>query len=136
MPECDAVGVNNRELTFNQPWLRYAIPSSDGQYDNCYRYAPTHSNTSGPGQCSTDMFDTSKKIACTEFVYASGERNIQTEVKNCVLCEEKKLINFKHKTHTCVRLILKCKIGSLCLTVLFSLTFTVRILINWHLLGQ
>lgn len=87
MPECDVDGVNNRDLVYNQQWLRYAIPFNDGKYDNCYRYAPTHSTiTTGSGQCSADMFNTSMKIACTEFVYASDERNIQTEVNwiDCV----------------------------------------------------
>lgn len=80
MPECDIDGVNNRELSYNQPWLRYAIPYSNGKYEECFRYEPTHVTTAGPGQCSTDMFNTSLGIPCTEFVYASDERNLQTEV--------------------------------------------------------
>lgn len=85
VPECDLHGANNRALLYDQQWLPHAIPHTNGKYDNCYRYAPTHStNTTGLGQCSTDMFNTSKKIACTEFVYASDERNIQTEV-NCLI---------------------------------------------------
>lgn len=82
MPECDIDGVGNRDLLYDQQWLPYAIPHSDGKYDNCYRYAPKHSTAAiGSGQCNADMFNTSMKIACTEFVYASDERNIQTEVK-------------------------------------------------------
>lgn len=78
MPECE-VGNNNRELAFNQPWLNYAIPSENGKYDKCYRYAPK-SNLNDPGKCSADMFDTSKRIECTEYIYASDEVNLQTEV--------------------------------------------------------
>lgn len=82
MPECE-VGDNNRELTFNQPWLSYAIPSENGKYDKCHRYAPKSltSTLNEPGKCSADMFDTSKQIECTEYIYASNEVNLQTEVK-------------------------------------------------------
>lgn len=84
MPECE-IGSNNRELSFDQPWLDYAIPLKNGKLNNCRRYAPRNgtTNLNGPGQCSADMFDTSVEIACTEFVYTSNERNLQTEVWNC-----------------------------------------------------
>lgn len=82
VPECEA-GNNNRELPFNQTWLNNAIPMENGKFDKCHRYAPKvyTSALSDPGQCSADMFDTSKKIECTEYVYSSNEINLQTEVK-------------------------------------------------------
>lgn len=84
VPECE-LGNNNRELTFNQPWLENAIPSKNGKFDKCQRYAPKNWTIDEPGKCSADMFDTSNKIKCTEFVYGSDERNLQTEVKK-IMC--------------------------------------------------
>lgn len=77
MPECE---IGN-DIPFNQPWLKNAIPSTNGKFDNCYRYAPKNLTTADPGKCSADMFDASRKIACTEFIHATDERNLQTEVK-------------------------------------------------------
>lgn len=82
MPECE-FGVNNRDLLYNQPWLSSAIPQLNEKFDNCYRYAPKNwTSTLLPGQCTADMFDSSKKIACNEYVYTTDEKNIQTEVRN------------------------------------------------------
>lgn len=86
MPECES-SENNRDLAYNQPWLNIAIPATDGKFDNCYRYAPKN-KTADTGQCSADMFDTSTKIPCTEFIHASDERNMQTEV---IICSNKNL---------------------------------------------
>lgn len=80
VPECEASN-NNRDLPFDQPWLHIAIPSKSEKLDNCFRYAPKN-RTTEPGKCTADMFDTSKRIACNEFIYASDEKNIQTEVVN------------------------------------------------------
>lgn len=80
MPECE-VGIDNREIPFDRPWLDIAIPSENGKLDNCHRYAPKNWTDITPGQCSVDMFDRSKKIPCNEYIYASDEKNIQTEVK-------------------------------------------------------
>lgn len=79
MPECE-FGANNRELPFNQPWLSDAIPLENGKLDNCHRYAPRNWSAGEPGRCNANMFDTSTKISCNEFIYASDEKNIQTEV--------------------------------------------------------
>lgn len=81
VPECDVKGVNNRDLSYKQPWLPYAIPTINKEYEKCYRYAPINSAIGGNGQCSSDMFNKSQKIACTDYIYASDERNLQTEVK-------------------------------------------------------
>lgn len=83
VPECE-FGLSNRQLPFNRSWLSDAIPSKDGKFDNCHRYAPMNFNKSEePHQCTADMFNTSMKIACSEFIYASDEKNVQTEVKLC-----------------------------------------------------
>lgn len=79
MPECE-FGENDRNIPYNQPWLDNAIPSSNGKFDNCHRYAPKNWGENSSGQCTADMFDTSMKIPCNEFIYATDERNIQTEV--------------------------------------------------------
>lgn len=79
MPECD-VGENNREIAYNSTWSKYAIPTLNGKFEKCFRYAPTNPITHESGQCTADMFDNSTKIGCTEFIYASDEKNIQTEV--------------------------------------------------------
>lgn len=81
MTECDDITVNNRDLEFNQPWLNFSIPS-DSDYKKCYRYAPTAAAalSNGTGQCAADAFNTTHTIKCNEFVYASDERNVQTEV--------------------------------------------------------
>lgn len=80
MPECD-IGENNRDIIYDQPWLSYAIPPSKDGFDNCVRYAPKNASTAASGyECSADLFDTSKTIKCSEFVYTSDENNIQTEV--------------------------------------------------------
>lgn len=81
MPECD-IGNSNNDIVFDQPWLSHAIPKKNDKFDNCFRYAPKNS-TATPnalGTCSADMFDTTTKIACTEFIHASNEINVQTEV--------------------------------------------------------
>lgn len=87
MPECE-IGKNNREIPFNQSWLLSAIPAtSNDNIENCVRYTPImeqNSNTSTDKQthqCSENLFNTSQTTECSEFIYASDERNIQTEVK-------------------------------------------------------
>lgn len=79
MPECD-VGENNRDIPYNQDWLQYAIPISNGQFDKCFRYAPQNTSNITNNRCTADMFDTTTKIACSEFIYSSDEINAQTEV--------------------------------------------------------
>ena len=85
IPECD-VGENNREIDYDQPWLRNAIPvdSSNGQLENCVRFARLISNSSTESpplaKCGPDMFDRSSTIECSEFIYTTDERNVQTEV--------------------------------------------------------
>lgn len=79
MPECD-VGANNREIPFNQSWLENAIPFSDGKINQCQRFAPMNRTIADGGECSADMFDTSLEIACSEYIHASDEINVQTEV--------------------------------------------------------
>lgn len=90
MPECD-IGVNNREIQFDQPWLPNAIPYSNDQIDRCFRYVPKNQTETEYGKCSAEMFDKHVKIPCTEYVYASQERNLQTEV---TLNKNQKWINF------------------------------------------
>lgn len=80
MPECE-FGLNNRELPFDQSWLNNAIPTENGKIDNCYRYAPINYNKIEPNQCSADMFNKSRKIPCNEYIYATDEKNVQTEVQ-------------------------------------------------------
>lgn len=81
MPECD-VGENNREIVYDQPWLKFAIPTSKNGFENCVRNAPINSTTTNDYQCSANLFNTSKQIPCKEFVYKTDEINIQTEVKS------------------------------------------------------
>lgn len=78
VPECD-VGVNNRDIPYDQPWLSAAIPYSNNKIDRCFRYAPKN-YTSVSAECSADLFDNTTTIPCTEFIYASDETNVQTEV--------------------------------------------------------
>lgn len=81
VPECD-VSDNNRDISYNQTWLKYAIPQINNGYENCVRYAPI--NSSIGNQCNDDSFNTSKQIPCEGFIYASDEINVQTEVWNLV----------------------------------------------------
>lgn len=80
MPECEFAD-NNREIPFDQPWLSNAIPYSNDGIDNCFRYAPKNQTNEKSGECAADLFNKSVRIACSEYVYASDERNVQTEVK-------------------------------------------------------
>lgn len=81
MPECDVVSENNnRDIPYNQTWLNHAIPLKNEKFEKCLRFAPQNAATGEPGKCSADMFDMTKRIECREFVYASDERNVQTEV--------------------------------------------------------
>lgn len=79
MPNCD-IGENNREISYDQPWLSNAIPSSSGTFDSCSHYALKDNILIRPGQCNANVFNTSMKVKCSEFVYASDEKNLQTEV--------------------------------------------------------
>lgn len=80
MPECD-VGDDNRKIDYDQPWLNYAIPSTNNGYENCHRYEPIYElSTSNKQQCRPELFNTSKLIKCIEFVYKTDETNVQTEV--------------------------------------------------------
>ncbi|XP_031637755.1 solute carrier family 22 member 7-like, partial [Contarinia nasturtii] len=76
VPECD-FGDNNREISYNQTWLEYAIPKTQNGYENCVRYESIQSSTANT--CDVNSFNTSKQIECTEFIYATDELNIQTE---------------------------------------------------------
>ncbi|XP_031627744.1 uncharacterized protein LOC116343679 [Contarinia nasturtii] len=75
--ECD-VGDNNRKISFDQAWLKYAIPSTKSGFEKCVRYAPINSVTSN--KCDANSFNTSRIIGCTEFIYATDEMNVQTEL--------------------------------------------------------
>lgn len=80
MPECE-FSVNDRDLLYNQPWLSNAIPTKNGKFDNCHRFAPSNATSLETlDQCTANMFDSSKIIPCSEFIYTSDEINIQTEV--------------------------------------------------------
>lgn len=81
VPECD-VGDNNRAIGYDQPWLKYAIPSTSNGFENCLRYAPINVSAPYGHQCSANLFNTSKQIRCTEFVYTTDETNVQTEVRS------------------------------------------------------
>lgn len=86
MPECE-FGDHNREIPFDQPWLQYAIPFSNGEYATCFRFAPMiHRNgTVATDECTADFFNTSATIECSEYIYNTDERNLQTEVRKNVL---------------------------------------------------
>lgn len=82
IPECD-LNIDNRKLEYHQPWLEFAIPMKNDTYENCYRYAPINTTLFGSGeqnQCNSNQFDPTKTIKCAEYVYASDEINLQTEV--------------------------------------------------------
>lgn len=80
IPECDIDG-NNRNVPFDQPWLQNAIPFIQNKIDRCHRYAPRNGTSVVTNdRCDADMFDKTKLIECSEYVYASDERNVQTEV--------------------------------------------------------
>ncbi|XP_055299839.1 organic cation transporter protein-like [Sitodiplosis mosellana] len=85
IPECD-VGENSREIAYDQPWLRNAIPTienSNGKMENCVRYASLDRNSSTESslaKCGPDMFNKSLIVKCSEFIYATDERNVQTEL--------------------------------------------------------
>lgn len=114
VPECD-IGENNRNIPFMQPWVSHGIPMKNEKLDNCVHYALKNSTI---GQCSADTaFDTSKEIPCTEFIHATDERNIQTEVKN----SEPKIMSFAHE---------------FIWFWFFSSTFIVQTLGNWQLLDR
>lgn len=81
--ECD-ISANNQGIQYDQPWLHYAIPHSNGKLSSCSRYAPSINRNESSGlvreaQCRPEMFDTSKTVECTEFIYTSDEKNVQTE---------------------------------------------------------
>lgn len=82
VPECESA-LNNREIPYDQPWLDSAIPFSNGKIDSCVRYAPIirDRSFSDSGQCESHMFNKSQTIHCSEYVYESNEKNIQTEVR-------------------------------------------------------
>lgn len=67
-------------MPYNQTWLRSAIPYPLNKIDRCHRYAPRN-ETKVDGQCSADLFDNTKLIECSEYVYAGDEKNVQTEVR-------------------------------------------------------
>lgn len=80
MPECED-GKNNRDIIYDQLWLKNAIPTKDKKLESCYRFKPKNFTISEPpNQCTADMFDSTTKITCTEYIYASDENNLQTEV--------------------------------------------------------
>lgn len=78
VPECDLADRNNRDLKYNQPWLKYAIPSTNDTIDKCHRYASI--NSTSIDRCDASRFDTTQQIKCTEFVYKTDEINLQTQV--------------------------------------------------------
>lgn len=80
MPECD-IGENIRGIQYDQPWLSNAIPFPGGKVDSCRRFAPKNRTVTEGEECSADMFDESLEITCSDYVYTSDERNVQTEVK-------------------------------------------------------
>lgn len=102
MPECEA-GENNRDLPYDQPWLKNAIPLENGKLDHCHRFSPKNRTIIEPtNQCSANMFDSSTKIACTEYIYASDEKNIQTEVYKAAKCSIHLIFYHNNKISTTV----------------------------------
>lgn len=61
----------------------------DGKLKNCMRYASIHENSQSY-ECTSTSFNTSAEIECSEFIYATDEKNIQTEVQT--ICSD--FINF------------------------------------------
>lgn len=85
VPECE-FDSNNRDIPYNQTWLNMAIPSANGKFDNCHRYAPRNrTSIKSSDQCDNNMFDSSREIICSKYVYTTDETNIQTEVKIVIL---------------------------------------------------
>lgn len=112
VPECD-IGENNRAIAFNQSWLQFAIPSND-TLDSCVRYAPLNGQQSAENvQCGADFFNTSSTVECSEYIYASDESNVQTEVEN--------IINQ-----------IKTYFSNIEINQFFSSTFIALISVNWH----
>lgn len=122
MPECE-FAANNRDLPYNQPWLNNAIPQLDEKFDSCSRYAPKNltSIELASGQCAADMFNSSRTMPCSEYVYTSDEKNIQTEVGKYAILSNANLNN--------VFLLFP-------MIVFQSSIFTVQTLINWRWSGQ
>lgn len=88
MPECD-IGENNRQIAYDQPWLQNAIPYSNDKYESCVRYASVNKSESFIAnekdfQCFNNSFNTLERIECSEFIYASDEQNMQTEVNQLI----------------------------------------------------
>lgn len=88
--------MNNREIQYDQPWLRSAIPFPKNKADKCFRYALKNYTQIRGDQCNGEMFDNSTKIACTEFVYASDEKNVQTEVRSMFFFHTFQMISLMH----------------------------------------
>lgn len=118
IPECD-IGVNNRELRFDQPWLKEAIPYPLNKMDKCQRYVPRNGTTNADGQCSADFFDNTKLMECSEFIYSSDEKNVQTEVRHNFMLKLFELNNFVNYFNLTDE------------KYSFSSEFTVLIPINW-----
>lgn len=82
--ECD-VGENDREIEYDQPWLHYAIPYENGKIKNCVRYARLERRETGTpaerDQCTAEIFNRSSEIECSEYIYSSDEKNLQTEAR-------------------------------------------------------
>lgn len=82
MPECDGIDEDNRKLEYNQRWLKWAIPpdaTTHKKVAKCIRYAPI-AQSNETKQCAAESFNRMQRIPCTEYVYKTDERNIQTEV--------------------------------------------------------
>lgn len=74
-------------LQYDQSWLSYAIPSKSDSFEKCFRYAPVNISENSESlienaQCDEKLFDTTKRIECTEFVYRTDEKNVMTEVRS------------------------------------------------------
>ncbi|XP_019868170.1 organic cation transporter protein isoform X1 [Aethina tumida] len=70
---CEVPGCDSADSQYYTPWLKDAVPFSDGKPEKCDMYASYSDNSN----CS--VFNTDKTLRCSSFIYKTEEKSILQE---------------------------------------------------------
>lgn len=94
IPECETIS----NATFTPDWLIHAVPYRNNQPEKCMRYNTTveledtlsssKDFLTKDDYCSSNKFDHSNVIGCSEIITNNNERRLATQVKSVIFLKK------------------------------------------------
>lgn len=83
IPECEPID----SIDYNPEWIKFAVPFKNKLPSKCTRYGYLNNSIIDQNICSSNNFDTTVQISCTDgHIYDGDEKTIVNEFD--ILCEE------------------------------------------------